>query len=198
MAGDKETGLKLDDVLGRRTLIVGEVNIGKTSLTRALLAELVEAGPKGRVVVLDLAPDVPAWLAAGRGLKGVGGRLRPAEDWGVVYLRTPLLPPRLGSRSETQAQEAARANLRAIQGLLEGFRPLPDDAVFINDVSLFVQAGRAEDLLAWLGPARTVVANGYLGSSLGGGRLSAHERNEMEKLMAFFDRVIKVGGGEGG
>ncbi len=43
-------------------------------------------------------------------------------------------------------------------------------------------------------PAGTVVANGYYGRKLGGGALSAHESDEMEKLIAAFACHVRLPG----
>ena len=63
--------------LGHQLLILGDVNTGKTTLCRRLLAGLCAQGFGARCCVLDLAPHIPHALALQKGLKGVGGALFP-------------------------------------------------------------------------------------------------------------------------
>jgi hypothetical protein len=59
-------------------------------------------------------------------------------------------------------------------------------------VSMYVQAGSADELIARFAPAHTVVANGYVGERLGGGELTRRERAEMERLRAWFEGAGSV------
>ncbi|MEW6266958.1 MAG: hypothetical protein AB1641_28120 [Thermodesulfobacteriota bacterium] len=184
--------LDLDSFLGGRSLILGEVNTGKTTLTRKVLEHALSRIEAERVAVLDLAPEIPPHLAARIGLSGLGGRLYPPAGRPVLYLSARLDPPRLMSRSEEEALVVARRNLEVMEGLLTEYDHSGRDVLFINDASLYLQAGRAEVLWRRLAEATTVVANGYYGQWLGQGELSRRERREMETLMALFARVIRL------
>ena len=71
---------------GRRTLVIGDVNTGKTRLTEKVLACWVAQGRSRDIVVLDLAPETQ---------ESIGGRIHlPAGFQGVV-LATAIVPPRL-------------------------------------------------------------------------------------------------------
>jgi hypothetical protein len=176
--------------LGQWTLILGEINRGKTRLCDAILRALCTAGLEQRILILDLAPDIPPDLARVRGVCGAGGKLAPPPGTTVLRLSLPLIPPRLTSRSAREARTKARENVRAIDQLLAAARPTARDIVFINDVTLYLQAGRARKLLQWLAGAETVVANGYSGERLGGGALAVRERSELEVLKTAFHRVL--------
>jgi hypothetical protein len=86
----------------------------------------------------------------------------------------------------------AEANREAIERLMGGALGGGRDVVFLNDVTLYLQAGGAQTLMEWLASATTVVANGYYGRALGGGALSQRERRELEALMDRFGRVIRL------
>jgi len=189
---DGQGPIEAADWLGRRSLILGEVNAGKTRLCRRVLAAVLTLVKAEAVAVLDLAPEVPARERERPGPAGVGGRLAPPPGSAVLYLRADLAAPRLSSRSEAEALAKAEANRRAIEPLWLELERSGRPVVFLNDLSMYLQAGRAEDLIARLAGAQTVVANGYSGLSLGGGELSRRERVEMDRLAAWFDRVIRL------
>ncbi|PKN36026.1 MAG: hypothetical protein CVU61_00570 [Deltaproteobacteria bacterium HGW-Deltaproteobacteria-19] len=185
--------IELKDFLGRRTLIVGDINAGKTFRTGEILAAFCGAGLGGRIVILDLAPEIPEKLAAEKGLRGAGGRLSPPPGRDVPVFEASPVPPRLSSRTEAEALEKAHRNRLAIDALFPRVSETSRDILFINDVSLYLQSGNAEDLISFLHRFGTVIANGYWGNRLGGGSLTDREKEQMKKLMAGFEiggRVI--------
>lgn len=185
----KESFSKL---LGKRTLIVGEVNSGKTTLTQKILDGFFRENLGGSILVLDLAPEIPPDLASRKGLSGVGGSLRVPQRENIRYLRPSLVPPRLLGKSEEQALELARRNLESIEETME-LAQAGEETLFLNDASMYLQAGSAQELVSWLERFRTVVANGYMGQKLGGGKLSMRERSQMEALVRFFHEVVWLG-----
>ena len=189
------------DLLGKKLLVMGDINAGKTTLCRQWLARLCAQGQGGRIVVLDLAPDIPPALAQARGLAGAGGYLLPPPDSDVLDLRTHLHAPRLSSATEAEAEEKAAHNARAIEALFDQL-PQPGsgrDVLFVNDVTLYLQAGFAADLLGNLGKAdfTTLVVNGYWGQRLGDSALSRREREQTRRLREHFanhGQVLDLGG----
>jgi hypothetical protein len=182
------------DVLGKWILITGDVNTGKTTLTRNIMEDLCRRGLSSRIVIVDMAPDIPEEIALKKGLKGVGGKLMPAGWEDVVYLAARIRPPRLSSKTEEEALLIAGMNKRGIDGLLDEFQRTERDILFINDMSIYLQAGNATDLLQRIRAAATVVANGYYGQKLGTGVLSIREAAEMELLMGAFPYCVKLPG----
>ena len=189
------------DLLGKKLLVMGDINAGKTTLCRQWLARLCAQGQGGRIVVLDLAPDIPPALAQARGLAGAGGYLLPPPDSDVLDLRTHLHAPRLSSATEAEAEEKAAENARAIEALFDQLPPSGSgrDVLFINDVTLYLQAGFAADLLGNLGKAdfTTLVVNGYWGQQLGDSALSRREREQTRRLREHFanhGQVLDLGG----
>ncbi len=172
-----------EECLGKWTLIVGDVNTGKTTLTARFLAAMCAGGLAPRIAVVDLAPEIPAGLALKKALRGAGGHLIPPVR-GVTYLGTILPPPRLSSKSEEEAVAKAGENRGKIEALFAAFSASGRDILFINDLTLYLQAGTAEKFLEMTKTAETVVANGYYGKKLGGGAMSERERRETEALIA--------------
>lgn len=186
MTPDLEPG----DCLGRKLLIVGDVNTGKTTLARRILQDFCARGLGARIAILDLAPTIPPEIAQARGVRGVGGTLEAEPSSPAVRVRPPLQAPRLTSSSEAEAAAKAAENRRLIEAAWQELRPRP--ILFVNDISMYVQAGLASELAGRLAAVETVVANGYLGERLGGGELTRHERAQMEQLRAWFAGVGRV------
>ncbi len=178
-----DSKIDMADFLGKWTLIVGEVNTGKTTHAAKILAALCAAGLSQRIAVIDLAPEISADLAARKRVKGAGGRLAPPPNTEVIYLSTRLEPPRLSSANEEEAAAKAERNAEKIDNLFREYNAFDRDILFVNDISVYVQAGKAERLYGQLKKASTLVANGYYGTKLGGGTLSERERREMGMLI---------------
>ncbi len=185
-------GTDLAEFMGRRTLIVGDVNAGKTTLTQRILDAFCREGLGPCILVLDLAPEIPQEIAARRGLAGVGGRLLPPQNRDLIYVWARPRPPRLSASIDEEATAMARRNLECMEELFRAAACERRDIVILNDVSLYLQAGSAGRLMQWIRSASTIVANGYYGEKLGQGLFSERERAEMEALMGFFDRVIRL------
>lgn len=183
------------DMLGKRILITGDVNSGKTTLARQLLESFCSAGLAPRIAIVDMAPEVPEEIALARGIKGVGGKLFPAPVCdGSLYLSAAVRPPRLMSKSEGEALSIAERNKQSLDVLLDRFSASGRDVLFVNDISMYVQAGDASMLLDRTRGASTVVANGYYGRRLGTGALSAREATQMDLLIAAFPFHVRLPG----
>ncbi len=182
-----------EDFLARKTLVLGEINSGKTTFTRSLLEAFCVRGLGNLIAVVDMAPEIqPRKPESEEVLAGVGGKLEPPGGHGVLYLSGRFDPPRLSSKTDDEAMEKARRNRAGIEALLRELDREPRDIVFINDVSMYVQAGSAADLIRRLDAAAAAVVNGYWGVGLGTGKISAHERSEMERLRSWFERHGQV------
>lgn len=182
--------------LGKRILVTGDVNTGKTTLCKRWLSELCQQGLGARIALIDMAPTIPPELALKRGIVGAGGELRAPEGSQVLALRAHLEPPRLSSSSESEALEKAKRNAQLIDALLRRQEP-QRDILFINDVTLFLQARSAASLIGAAGfdTRTTLVVNGYRGERLGGGALTRHETAEMvelEKAFAEQGEVVRL------
>jgi GTPase SAR1 family protein len=182
----------LEDYLKRKTLILGDVNTGKTTLTRKVLEALCRRDLGGRIAIIDMAPEVPEKLAREKGLIGVGGKLMPPEGHNILYLGGLFEPPRLSSQTEEEAMGKAQQNWQINEGLFHQLDGQWRDILFINDVSMYLQAGRMENLTRWLDQATTTVVNGYWGERLGGGTLTERERTETAKLKTYFEQKGRV------
>lgn len=189
--------LHTEDCFGKKLLVMGDVNTGKTTLCRQWLVHLCQQGLGARTTLIDLAPNIPEALALERGVVGAGGCMVPPQGSGVLDLRTHLDAPRLSSTSEAQAMAKAVRNAGAINTLFEQFSCSGRDILFINDVTLYLQAGSTVELLKHINMTgiTTLIVNGYWGDRLGGGELTRREKTEMELLRQSFalgGRVLEL------
>ena len=180
--------ISYSEIRGSKLLIMGEVNTGKTMMTKELLDEAIESDP-GEVTVLDMAPK----LSIVKGFS-FGGVLVGPGDYDVRRLMSDdIRTPRLSARTSEELLELADENREKVERLLDEFQAHPSRILFINDVSIYLQSGKLERLWDTIKLAETVVANGYLGKRLEedlGTGVSARERRRMEELASKMDTVI--------
>lgn len=173
--------ISFKELVGRRTLILGDLKAGKTRLTAKFLEELVRLFP-GEVAVLDLAPSF---------VHGVGGKLEIPRGIEIEYLSTSIQAPHFVDRPEGVLEQANR-NRDSIEALFEEYSRSPKMVLVINDVSSYLQAGSVERLLSLMEKVETVLMNGYYGPPFPGCPLAEGERERMEDLADFCNRVIHI------
>jgi hypothetical protein len=172
-----------DDFLGRHTLLVGDVNTGKTQATLTQVERWIAAGYARRMTVLDLAPEIR---------QGIGGRLALPLGFNGLHLHTAIVPPRLAGADENESEEMARRNAQAITPLLAEARRAANPILVINDVTLYLQAGDYDRLLETLQSASTVLINAYYGDRFPDYALTRRERRLTERLMTACDQVMRL------
>ncbi len=174
--------VSMKDCLGRKTIILGDVNSGKTDLTRSLVEECLRAGHRN-ITIIDMAPERK---------NNVGGKLDLPGDWHVHVLTTEITAPRLTGTSDDEIEALAAGNAGRIEELFQAFLADPGSILFINDLSLYLQGGSPERLDEVLKAVPTVIINGYYGQGLGDSPFSQRERERMDQLAAACDRVIRL------
>ncbi len=175
----------------KKTLLVGDINSGKTFRGGEILAAFCRAGLGGRIVILDMAPEIPEAMAVAKGLRGAGGRLSPPPGCDVLVFEASPVPP-VSAPGRSGGPGKGPSEPPVIEALFPRVSETSRDILFINDVSLYLQAGNAEDLISFLHRFGTVIANGYWGNRLGGGSLTDREKEQMKRLMAGFGEHGRV------
>ena len=170
-----------NDFWGQRTLIIGEVNTGKTRTTLDILTRWIAANPTPSMTVLDLAPEP---------VRGIGGRLALPPGFTGRYLFTDIVPPRLTGRTPEEITRLAAANALAAASLFNQILARPHPILIVNDASLYLQAGDYRRFAEIIHSAATALINAYYGESLGDHPISRRERRLTERLMQDCDRVI--------
>lgn len=178
------------ELIGMKTLIVGDVGAGKTTFTRRLLLEAVNQ-VNGLITVLDFAP--PAQKVKG---VEVGGYLLEDGHPKIKCLYSRLVKtPRLSAEDRYEVIRLASYNREITESLIAKFLDSPTDTLFINDASIHLQQGNLRMLLNAIDIASTVVANGYMGSKLRpnhGSGVSEREYFKLRQLAARMDRVVEL------
>ena len=167
--------------VNRRTLILGDVNSGKTARTRKILSSFSAAGHTKDMAVLDLAPD---------SIEGVGGKMNVSADIGLLYLTAPITAPRLMGKDESHIQLLARENARLIEGLFNQLQKNRKKILFVNDVTLYLHAGDFAELIGLLETADTCVINAYHGKTFKPSAVTFRERQLIKKLIDACDRRV--------
>jgi len=176
---------------GMRTLIVGEVGSGKTTLTAELLAQAIKAEPIEAITVLDFAPR----SFTARGLKA-GGAIDeyiqlPRE---LRYIKACVRGPRLQSKTRVEALAIARENARETSRLLEAYIRSPTPVLFVNDVTIHLHAGSLSLLTRALEEAQTAILNAYRGVRIPAEPLeiTERERRGVAELAKRVDVVVEL------
>ena len=172
---------KIDTYISQKTLFVGDINTGKTARTLEILQQFVDRGWADQITVIDLAPDAHG---------NVGGKMPVPEITALQYITVPIVPPRLTATNDDQAQKLARANAQLIEDLFLQFTAHPSKTLFINDASLYLQAGNIEHLQAVLDIPATAILNAYYGQSFPDSALTRREKKMVSALIRICDRVV--------
>lgn len=180
-------------LLGKKSLIMGDVRTGKTKLTAELLEEAVELGFTKKITVIDMAPKTEVVDE-----RSIGGRL---SEITMAYTKVRYLSPngvetpRLRATSAGELLSMIRLNIERIKPLLEECIAAPSSILFINDISIYLQSGSIDPVLAATGRAETFIANGYYGEYFAfdhGTGVSKKERDLMDLLASHMDIVIRL------
>jgi hypothetical protein len=168
--------------IGRHTLIVGDLNSGKTTRTALILHDFVESGHGTEIAVLDLAPDP---------IRGIGGKLDTGRWPDLFYVTAPIKAPRLMGKNETHSLYLARQNARTIETLFLRLPTRPKSILFVNDATLYLQAGEFSRFKAVLDQYPTAVINAYYGRSFPETPLTMTEKERTLDLIKISDLVIE-------
>lgn len=171
----------IDAYLNKLTLIVGDTNSGKTLRTSRILALFIAEGLADEVAILDLAPDP---------IQGIGGKMELPPDIHLFYVTSEIYAPRLMGTDENHTERLAETNARTIEGLFSEIRQQNKSILFINDASLYLQAGDPERFMSFLNTAETRVVNAYYGKTFADSPLSRRERRRLDDLMKECDHLI--------
>lgn len=171
----------IEEFKNKKTIILGEVNTGKTSFLLDILRGFLKEGEK-EIALIDMAPE---------SMKGIGGKINQEKIDAIRYYTAQIVAPRLTGKTTDEVEKFARHNANLIHEIFVEYLKNPTRVLFINDVSIYLQAGDLNELLSLLQSTPTVIMNGYYGSSLGGGELGERERENMKALQNRCDRVIK-------
>ncbi len=180
-------------MIGRKVIIIGKVGTGKSSLTLKLIRQAIELSKVEEITVIDMAPTA-ATLEARR----IGGRLDEMSDLvkPVIYLAPKeITAPRLSSHSSEELLQHVLRNKQLIDSAIQAYKEKHTPILFINDLSIYLESGDLKSILELINLPRTLIANGYYGTSLDqdlNTGISKLERNMMDRLRQYMDLVISL------
>ena len=179
--------LDFRNYVGRRTLLYGEVNTGKTYCTAKFVQYLLEIKnikPKD-ISILDFAPK----LAYYSNLK-IGGRIQDYYEKSVkcnnIEFIGVIIPPRLNAKNENELYSNICHNFNKIYEIIEIYNGNPTPVLIINDISLFLHLGSNKYLINTINKSDTFFGNSYYGSSISSKfskLISIREKRKVEFLI---------------
>ena len=181
------------DLLSKKVLILGDLGKGKTKLTVELLKQAVQLGYAKDITIIDMAPS----KVIVKGVK-VGGKILEIFDVsGEIRYLAPVKveTPRLKAKSGEELLRYVKVNRERIKPLIEEFLNAPSKILFINDVSIYLQSGRANLVISAVKATKTLIANGYYGKFFKfdyGTEVSRIERDLMDLLANNVDFTIHL------
>jgi hypothetical protein len=173
----------INHYMNRRTIIVGDVNSGKTSQTLNILKLFLKSGHAAKIAIFDLAPG---------NIRGIGGKMEPPPDEPLLYLTTSIFAPRLIGKDEDHTLKLAEKNATAIEKLFVEFYRQKKEIIFINDVTLYFHAGNFEHFIKIFETASTHIINAYYGNTFSDSELTRREKYLTEELMKLCDQIIEM------
>ncbi|OYT67749.1 MAG: hypothetical protein B6U65_02240 [Candidatus Wolframiiraptor sp. EX4484-121] len=175
-------------LVGRKTIIVGEIGSGKTLLLSRFLDELVRSGLKDKITVIEMAPNMGE----------VGGTVEnyTRNVTFVKYLKPwRIIPPRTMGKDREEVIRYARLNMLALKPLIEEYLRNPTEILLINDLTIYLHAGEVEDVIQLINISKTFTATAYEGERLAddkGSGITDRERRSLDRLKGLVDDVLKL------
>lgn len=174
--------MNIQNFLGKKTIIAGDVGAGKTLYTLKILEAFV-AGGYVSIAVIDLAPDM---------IRGIGGKMEKVQGTDIRYLTADIAAPRLMGGSEEEILELAKNNADQIERIFDVYVEAPQKILFINDVTLYLHAGTVERLVTVIDSAETLVMNAYMGKTFQDSSLSRRERTLLKTIINICDNIVRL------
>jgi len=181
------------ELLGKKTLIIGDVGSGKTKMAVELLNEAVLLGYAPQITVIDMAPATT--IVKGRKVGGRFPEFTSATRKVRYFAPTRVETPRLSAETAEQLLRLVKLNKARVDVALKAYMKNPTKILFVNDISIYFQSGLAEPVLAAARRAETFIANGYYGRYLSpdqGTGVSDVERRLMDLLAKNMDEVVRL------
>lgn len=174
-------------LIGKNTLIIGEVKKGKTRFTAKIISDLINFGYKD-VTVIDLAPEAGV----------IGRRINSyISNFGSIrYLYPPkIFAPRLYAKDLDELKSYILHNYKESLKLFELFLKSPTDILVVNDLSIFLHHGESSFIINVLRFPNTFIGNSYYGETLKenyGMGLDRIEKSRLNEIMRYMDNIIKL------
>ncbi len=192
--------LPYDKIIGKKLLIFGESNTGKTELTSKILSFIRTHPDIGTIFVLDLGPERFQIQSIEYGGKLTDYDEKVKDDSKVYFYTYPIIPPRSYSSNTSEVYKNCLKNFSLIHNdfIITIDKILGQKGKYeliINDLTIFLHLGSYFPLLKILKTNQTVVVNAYYGEKLAndfGSNISWRERMIVQALCRHFDYPIHL------
>jgi len=182
------TTVSIKELLGAKTLILGESGSGKTLMMAGLLEEAVSLGLGDKLTVIDMAPV----------RRGVGGKILDYTNAvaTVRYLSDDgIYAPRLMGGSKEEVLFYAEQNAKITEAMLRRYEESPTKMLMINDLTIYLHHGDLGLPVKCISMAATFVGSAYSGKLLRddkGAGISFREKVLVDELVKKMDRVVEL------
>ena len=180
----------LNEIINRRTLIIGEVGSGKTLLTANIVKLLIEKCFKKEITIIDLAPN--------KNKIGVplNQYLKNISSYNIRYLiPRRIYAPRLTASSPHELKSFLYLNYIEAKKLFNIYSSNPTKILIINDLTIFLHYGTVDELLNIIKTSKTFIGNAYYGYSIKdrfNTGLDEVERKKVKSLIDHMDSVVSL------
>jgi hypothetical protein len=174
---------KIEPYIGKRTLIIGDVKTGKTDRCMEILRLFLSKGYAKTIAILDMGTNP---------VQGIGGKMQPPPGEPVRYLTDAISAPRLMGKDINDTLTLAKQNARIIENLFAKLQQEKREVLFVNDATLYLQAGHLNRFVEMLDTASTQVINAYYGNAFADSELTRREKQLTEDLIKICDIVITI------
>lgn len=188
--------IDLNELIGHKTIIYGEINTGKTKYTAKFIQFLIEniKIDPSEISILDFGPNLLIFKG-----KRIGGMIRDfyehSEICNNIKLGGEIIPPRLNAINRDEIYENALHNYRLTSSALKKFNENPTSILIINDISIYLHMGEKKSLLKAIKNCVTFLGNTYYGHSIRSeydSEFNIKERKDVEKLLKEIENSYKI------
>ncbi len=169
----------IKDIFREKIIITGDVGVGKTRLLAKMVDDVVKKQNKAKdIVVLDFAPNIPLDYKIASSISNYCTMLKSTK-----YIHPlGLTAPRLMSKSPKELIQSAKKNARIIKPLIEKTILNPPEALFIDDLTIYLQSGNPEIILELIRKVQTFASTAYKGNRLDNDKGTGITLNEKKNL----------------
>jgi len=170
----------LSVLVGKKTLIYGDTNTGKTFYTAKFVQFLLEIrGFEPREIsILDFAPRLTYF----NNLQ-IGGKIQDYYDHAlkcnIINFEGEIIPPRLKAKNKSEMYSNICKNFKKLHETIEKYNNYPTPVLIINDISLFLHLGSSKYLINTIDKSDTFFGNSYYGTSI---------KSKFSKLLSIIEK----------
>lgn len=180
--------LNINNLLYKRTLIVGDVGSGKTRITALIIKHFIDMGFREKITIIDMAPPR---------IGMIGGKIAEYIDVSSIrYFHDDRIKgPRFSAKTVEELFMIAENNKNIIEQFLDRYLNDPTEFLIINDLTIYLHSGSPSKIIQCISKSKTFVGNAYSGKKLYKEQFKDFDINESNKLleiMKIIDNVITL------